>query len=95
MPVPGITTPDPEESRVFGGGGAQIPWESTGAPTTTTTCQSCRYVYGESSLSGYYTLQKSGDNRCTMDGCLYKKQNTDDVYCFKVGSYNVGNECPP
>jgi len=75
----------------------KAPTTTTDAPTATNLpCQSCRKVdNADTSLNGYYMLQGSGDNRCTMDGCLYQKQYTTDLYCFEAGVYNVQDECPP
>ena len=64
-------------------------------PTTTSKpCAPCRKVAaGHGALSGVYTHTASGDGRCTMDGCLYKKDN--DVYCFRPGNYAVEETCSP
>merc|ERR1712212_560820 len=84
------------------------PTTTTAAQTTTTVaptitealtpsiaCQSCRKVVNAAaSLNGYYMLQGSGDNRCAMDGCLYQKEYTTDLYCFEKGVNDVQDVCP-
>merc|ERR1712235_189655 len=71
--------------------------ECLSTPTTTTSpCKPCRQVTdADKTLNGYYELMASGDSRCTMDGCLYKKHKTEDMYCFNEGVYTVTDLCPP
>ena len=63
------------------------------APTTTTnSCPPCRKIEeGPSPVLGLYKNVGSGDDRCSMDGCLYEKNN--ELYCFETGSYTVENTC--
>ena len=62
--------------------------------TTTSPCKPCRQVTdADKTLNGYYELMASGDSRCTMDGCLYKKHKTEDMYCFNEGVYTVTDLC--
>ena len=70
--------------------------ECLSTPTTTTSpCKPCRQVTdADKTLNGYYELMASGDSRCTMDGCLYKKYQTEDMYCFNEGVYTVTDLCP-
>ena len=58
----------------------------TSVPMTTNSCPPCRKVIG-GPLSGMYTNVGSGDDRCTMDGCMYKKD--DELYCFQEGDDTV------
>ena len=76
-----------------------LPTTTTILPTTTKkTCPKCRNVVGaDLSLNGHYELQASGDSRCSLDGCLYRKKDTSDLYCFVAGKYTVEamqNACP-
>ena len=58
--------------------------ECLSTPTTTTSpCKPCRQVTdADKTLNGYYELKASGDSRCTIDGCLYNKHQTEDMYCL-------------
>ena len=69
---------------------------TTNPPTTTTSlCKPCRKVVdADAALNGYYELQDTGDSRCKKDGCLYKKSNTEDLYCFEDGPYTIEDTCP-
>jgi len=69
---------------------------ATNPPTTTNSpCKPCRKVMdADSTLNGFYKLKDTGDSRCTMDGCLYEKVGTKDMYCFEKGSYTVEDLCP-
>jgi len=71
------------------------PTTTTAVPTTTSNpCPSCRKVAaGNGLLSGVYRNTASGDNQCTMDGCLYEKDG--ESYCFQSGSYQVEETCSP
>ena len=69
---------------------------ATNPPTTTNSpCKPCRKVMdADKTLNGFYKIKDTGDSRCTMDGCLYEKVGTKDMYCFEKGSYTVEDICP-
>ena len=70
-----------------------VPPTTTAAPTSTSNpCPPCRNVV-TGPMSGVYTHVGSGDDRCTYDGCLFKKD--EELYCFQTGSDTVQEVCPP
>merc|ERR1711972_1273541 len=51
--------------------------EETPAPTTTHSCPICRRIVNQGPVSSMYNFVGSGDERCSMDGCLYQKMYTN------------------
>ena len=70
---------------------AAPPAGATQRLTPVAICPPCRKVLGYGPRSGVYTHTKSGDDRCTYDGCLYTKDSED--YCFDSGSDTVEDTC--
>jgi len=58
---------------------------------TSSECPPCKRISEANSLgpdwAGLYHLHDSGDDRCEMDGCLYRKG--DDLFCFALGNEEI------
>merc|ERR1711934_872129 len=54
-------------------------------------CRPCKKISSSNSLgpdwAGLYHLQETGDMRCEMDGCLYRKG--DSLFCFAPGNEEI------
>jgi len=54
-------------------------------------CPACKRISSTNSLgpdwAGLYHLQDTGDTRCEMDGCLYRKG--DSLFCFAPGNEDI------
>merc|ERR1719341_2232149 len=54
-------------------------------------CPACKRISSSNSMgpdwAGLYNLQDTGDMRCEMDGCLYRKG--DSLFCFAPGNEEI------
>jgi len=54
-------------------------------------CPACKRISSSNSMgpdwAGLYHLQDTGDMRCEMDGCLYRKGNS--LFCFAPGNEEI------
>jgi len=64
---------------------------STSGRKQASECRPCKKISSSNSLgpdwAGLYHLQETGDMRCEMDGCLYRKG--DSLFCFAPGNEEI------